>query len=652
MVHCRDRICFIVFCSFLYSTISTYGQDSSGGIAPRQLEEVTVTATFIPTEVSMAGRNVISIPGEKFEKLPVNSVDELLRYVPGLEVQARGPMGAQSDFVLRGGTFQQVLVLIDFTRVNDPNTGHFSCYIPITPAQIDHIEVLKGSSSAIYGSDAVGGVVHIITKAFAQRSKDKSVLQGQITGGQYGLFNIGAGGSASLKSTHIDAGVLSNNSSGQPLRGTNGFFHNTTASAGIRLDLGTKWSVGARSSYDSRRFSAQNFYTTFASDTAVEKVTTSWNQVRLTRQGTKDKFMINGGYKQVRDNYQYNPVSAANESKSTLVQVLATYEYAFNNKSTLVSGGQWQNKGISSNDRGDHRVNQGALFAILRQTIGEQLTVNPALRLDYDERSGTEVIPQISISYALQDLQIRASAGKTIRQADFTERYNNYNKTFVASGRIGNPDLVAERSFSYEAGADYWLRSKSGGSLRISGTLFQMQFARLIDYVTTPYEEMPRQDNLSPTGTYALARNISDVITSGAELDASWQQPIGKDTRWLSTIGLIILDSKTPDGTTPSLYLSNHAKTLINFTTGVQAPRYSISFTGLYKTRTPQEATAINATLSSEYVVVNLKAEYSMFVQKLGVFVQCDNLFGEQYSDLLGAVMPGRWVMGGVRFRY
>ena len=112
----------------------------------------------------------------EFSKLPVHSIDDLLRYVPGIEIQARGPMGAQSDIVLRGGTFQQVLVIVDGIRINDPLTGHFNSYIPIAPSEIDRIEILKGASSAIYGSDAVGGVIHIITKTFASQSKEKTAF--------------------------------------------------------------------------------------------------------------------------------------------------------------------------------------------------------------------------------------------------------------------------------------------------------------------------------------------------------------------------------------------------------------------------------------------------------------------------------------------
>jgi iron complex outermembrane receptor protein len=146
----------------LFANQITLAQDIS-------LDPVTVTSSMIEKRASETGRNIAVIKGDYFKNLPVNSVDDLLRYVPGVEIQARGSMGSQSDIVLRGGTFQQVLVVVDGLRLNDPNTGHFSSYIPIVPSEIERIEVLKGASSAIYGSEAVGGVIHVITKTFAAR---------------------------------------------------------------------------------------------------------------------------------------------------------------------------------------------------------------------------------------------------------------------------------------------------------------------------------------------------------------------------------------------------------------------------------------------------------------------------------------------------
>ena len=108
-----------------------------------ELDPITVTATLTPLSASKTGRNIIIVKGEQLNRLPVQSIDELIRYIPGVEVQSRGPMGAQSNITIRGGTFQQVLIILDGIRLNDPLTGHFNSYIPISPAEIDRIEILK-----------------------------------------------------------------------------------------------------------------------------------------------------------------------------------------------------------------------------------------------------------------------------------------------------------------------------------------------------------------------------------------------------------------------------------------------------------------------------------------------------------------------------
>ncbi|MFL5811203.1 MAG: TonB-dependent receptor, partial [Flavisolibacter sp.] len=191
------------------------------------LDPVTITTSLVTEKISQTGRNVFVIKGEKFAELPVHSIDELLRYLPGVEMQARGPMGSQSDIVIRGGTFQQVLVILDGLRLNDPNTGHFSSYIPISPAEIDRIEILKGASSAVYGSEAVGGVIHIITKTFASKNGvAKSDVLAQLTAGEYDLFSLNAGGYYNNGKTVLSAGILSNNTTGQPQRGTRGSLYN------------------------------------------------------------------------------------------------------------------------------------------------------------------------------------------------------------------------------------------------------------------------------------------------------------------------------------------------------------------------------------------------------------------------------------------
>ncbi|MBS1632942.1 MAG: TonB-dependent receptor [Bacteroidetes bacterium] len=612
-----------------------------------ELDPVTLSSSMSAQKISKTGRNIISIPGEQFSRLPAHSVDELLRYIPGMEVQSRGPQGSQSDIVLRGGTFQQVLVILDGIRLNDPNTGHFSGYIPIAPTEIERIEILKGASSAIYGSEAVGGVINIVTKTFAatlrqgQGSKKQFNAEGMI--GENTLLNGSIGGFYQKNNTAVGGGWLSDNSKGQLQRGARGYFHNNTASLSFKQRITEKWNIAIRSSYDSRDFGAQNFYTTFVSDTASEQVTTSWNQLQVQYKSGKHIILINSGFKAVKDNFLFNPSSIPNTNRSYLFQTLVTDNYHVAGNANLVSGVQFQQKWIQSNDRGNHNLSQMAGFIIWNQSLNN-FSYSPSLRLDYAENSGTELIPQLNLSYRLEKFQLRGSIGKTIREADFTERYNNYNKAFVSGGSIGNPNLEAERSFSYEAGADFW----AGNNFKLSATFFRRQQRNVIDFVTTPYAGMPRKDNLSPTGTYALASNVARVNTSGLETDILYSKNIDAHRSFWGTFGLTWLDDETGDAK-PSFYISSHAKFLANFNLEYTDHLFSFSVNGLYKHRTPQQAMAINAIVSSNYFTMNTKISCWLIKQRLNIFTELDNIFNVKAADLLGSQIPGRWWMGGLK---
>ncbi|WP_414617790.1 TonB-dependent receptor plug domain-containing protein [Dyadobacter sp. 32] len=619
------------------------------------LDPVTITSSLIEKRASESGRNIAVIKGEYFQNLPVNSIDDLLRYVPGLEIQARGPMGSQSDIVLRGGTFQQVLVILDGLRLNDPNTGHFSSYIPITPSEIERIEVLKGASSAIYGSEAVGGVIHVISKTFAAKLEadnsgdhiKRHAVNAAVTAGEYGLRNLNASGFIQRNKLAVSAGILSNNADGVQQRGAKGYFHNNTASVSAQYAISPELRVGMRSSFDHRDFAAQNFYTTFASDTANEQVKTFWNQIQVGYKKGRSAITLDGGYKYVQDQYLYNSVSIKNDSKSQLWQGLLTWQQTFTEKTSLVAGLNYQRKNIASNDRGNHTLNQLAPFVSLSQRMGAYFTVSPSIRLDYRQHLGTEAVPQVNLSFKKDNWQLRGSAGKTIRDADFTERYNNYGKKLVTGGSVGNPDLRAERSFSYEAGADWFLAS----NLKLSGTFFRRLQRDLIDFTTTPYANMPRKENLSPTGTFALAGNIARVNTTGFEVDLQYNKQITDQQFVFFNAGLTRINSESSN-LTPSFYVSSHARFLTNFSAIYRLQKFSFSLNGLYKTRAGREATAIQAAVSKQYFVLNGKAEYAFLNRMLTIFAQVDNVFNTRYSDLLGAQMPGSWVMGGLRFQW
>lgn len=393
------------------------------------------------------------------------------------------------------------------------------------------------------------------------------------------------------------------------------------------------------SSYDTRDFAAQNFYTTFASDTATEKVNTFWNHIKLKKSTGKNTDQLDAVFKKTYDRYAFNSGSAPNRNRSELYQLQYNHTYQTGNNVLWVYGAALEQRKIISNDRGDHRNNHAAIFgsAVLKH---QSLTLNPGIRLVHDQNYGTEILPQMSLSYITGKLVLRAGAGRAIRSADFTERFNNYNKAFVRSGSIGNPNLMAERSWSYETGFDYSIKN-----VRVSVTGFIRDQQKLIDFVNAGFNDIPRNQNLDSNGRYAYAKNIKKVNTRGIEMEASFKKDISRKQSISIMASALLLDSKTSDSV-PSFYILSHAKWLIQQTVMYRIGGFNISLTSVFKERTAQQATAINAVNGTQYWLVNGRAGYSY--KQYGAFIMVNNIGDIRYSDLLGSLMPGRWASAGV----
>ena len=151
---------------------------------------INVTANRVPTDIQRTGSAITMISAEEIEKSHPGSIADVLRAVPGLSVTQNGGPGSTANVRLRGANSQHTLVLIDGIRVNDPSDGSGAFdFANIAPALIDRIEVLRGPQSALYGSDAIGGVVNIITK----RGRGPMTTFAQIEGGSYGSLSGNTG---------------------------------------------------------------------------------------------------------------------------------------------------------------------------------------------------------------------------------------------------------------------------------------------------------------------------------------------------------------------------------------------------------------------------------------------------------------------------
>ncbi|HPN72181.1 MAG TPA: Plug domain-containing protein, partial [Saprospiraceae bacterium] len=142
------------------------------------IDAVEITNNRISFNQRELGRSVKIISKQEIASLPVQSVAEALQMVAGFDVRRRGPNNVQSDISVRGGSFDQVLILINGVRMNDAQTGHHTLYIPVDLLDIERIEIVKGPAAKLYGQNAFSGAVNIVTKVSDEDGLNVGIAQG------------------------------------------------------------------------------------------------------------------------------------------------------------------------------------------------------------------------------------------------------------------------------------------------------------------------------------------------------------------------------------------------------------------------------------------------------------------------------------------
>ena len=247
------------------------GHDSINAMKSIEVEEVVVSALRAPVAFSQVARIVKVIGKEEIQSAPVQSLQDLLRYALNVDVRQRGGLGVQSDISIRGGSFDQVLILLNGININDPQTGHHSLNLPVSFDAIDRIEILEGPASRTYGTNAFSGAINIITGTSA-----KSAIKGRISGGENGYYDAGLSGT-------IVSGKVQNFISGDH-RSSDGYIRNTDfrlTDAFYQGKLTTKgaildWQAG----HTDRSFGANSFYTPAFPD-QFEQVKTTFASVKM-----------------------------------------------------------------------------------------------------------------------------------------------------------------------------------------------------------------------------------------------------------------------------------------------------------------------------------------------------------------------------------
>lgn len=610
-------------------------------------DSLVVTAAARPEDARLAGQRVTVVTAADIARMPAASFDEVLRTMAGVDVTSRGPFGVQSDLSVRGATFGGVLVLVDGVRFNDPQTGHFNTDLPVPLGEIARIEVLRGPAAARYGPDAVGGVVHVVTRTAAGRPGSEAVLRGgthemretQLATSTGGPLRVGLAGL-----TMRTDGETVTNLAGAPMRRADGRdvrngLDRTAATAAVGTDRAFGRDVRAfvRYGYDDRTFGAVRFYTPFASDTAREATTTHWAQAaaegRIGRDALAPRttWRVDVGARLHRDTYVYNPVTPANRHTSRQAVATATLTHRLTPVVTLDAGASALGRGVTSNNLGDHTGTTVGAFAQAAAARGGWAG-RAAVRVDRDDTYGMEVTPSLSAAYAATRWGVTASAGRAVRTPSFVERYQNTELASPRGRDLGTPTLDAERAWSADAGLD--LRPAPGVVLRLTG--FGRRTDGLIDFVRLAGDSVYR------------ALNLREQTVRGVESELDVRR--GPVRAALAYTLLDITTSELPAGAAAKYALLN-ARHSVQATVGARLGPVDVSVQSLW--RDPIDDPGATAPRQvTPYMLHNVRVGYTLaaFGRVLPLTAEVRNVFDVRATEIF-TPLPGRWWLVGVALR-
>ncbi|MFC1729330.1 TonB-dependent receptor plug domain-containing protein [candidate division KSB1 bacterium] len=596
-------ITIIIF--LLTATLSVHAQIKIYNVDP-----ITVTATRLDRKYAET-RNYTLLDREAIEQIPAQSVAQLLNHALGVSMNSRGAAGVQSDPSLRGAGFDQVLVLLDGVRINDPQTGHHNMNLPISIRDIERIEILRGQSSALYGPDAFGGVINIIT-----RSADRERFSIGFNGGSFGTY--GVSGSYS----HTQSENFSNTVSVERTR-SDGYrpdtdFKNTTLS--MKSDFRkNRVHLTLSGGYIDKKFGANDFYIKgFDHYEEINSLTGSLKGVYTITPAFSLTGLIH--FKQHDDFFvlsRSNPAiySADHTTQRTTFETTGRYSSA--RIGDLTFGVEAVSEAIESNKLNNHDVERVAVFTEFGRTVRRNFLVSTGLRVDNHSEWGTELNPSLSAGYvAGSDLIFKASVGRAFRAPSFIELYSP-----AESGNAGSASLKPEKAVAFDIGADYRLFQR----INANTTYFLRDQSNTIDWVKNSDDDIWRAVNIFDIRSQGYEQNFQIVISESFN--------IGLDYTYL--------DQHQEQKVFKSKYVFIHPKHQLTLSPALNVtPNLTFFPVAAYKDRP-----ALNS-----YWAIDAKVVFTL--GKTRFTVEGMNLTDSEYQEIRDVPMPGAAVYAGISFIY
>ena len=559
-------------------------------------QDVVVTAAATPVELGTVTRTLTVITRDQIQRLPVRSIADVLRLTAAVDVRARGERGVQTDFAVRGANFGQMLVLVDGVRLNDAQSGHHNGDIPVPLDAIERIEILHGPGSSIFGADAFGGTVNVITRKSVQPAS------AVVETGSFGL--VAARGQAGIERAAVREVVAA------AVDRSSGFMFErdfVTADVSSRTSIGER--TGVFASYLWKDFGANGFYGNAPSHEWTNQTLVAADH-RLDAGGWQ--FGATGSYRTHGDHFLFDvrrPGVSENRHRTHATLAALRASRAVGNRGSLTTGVEGGADWVRSTNLGDHDTRRVSGFAEWRFAPALRTQLDAGVRVDRYTEFGTAWSPSLGVGWWPSDVvRLRASGGRAFRVPTFTERYYSDPANFA------RPEVHAETAWAEEAGADFF---PAEGWIA-SATAFARQDHDVIDWLRETPAERWR--------TY----NIRDVDTVGAEFTVRRAWTNGSFVQ----AGYTVLDVNAAAVTQLSKYVLDYAPHSVAVAGAIGlpaalelAPRLEV------KRRT-------RSTGESEYAVLDLRLS-----RRFGIYeirVEGTNLGNETYQEVLGVAMPGR----------
>jgi len=584
---------------FVISAALLRGQQTP---APQQQDSIVVTGTAEPIPLAEADRDVNVIPLPEKQRELYNSWFDLLQLDPVLDLQQRALGGFQGDLSIRGATFGQTLVLLDGLRINDVQTGHFNLDLPIPLEMLSGLEVLKGSGSTLYGSDAIGGVVNVLTDPIMPA--ELRLLAGV---GNFGVNEQHAVTSFGHAWWQEEMAFARDFSSGfMPDRD----YRNLALSSLSTL----KSRLGATSllfAYSDRPFGANDFYG--AAEPQWER-TKTW--FASGHQNLGDKTEANFAFRKHTDLYVYirdDPSYYTNWHTDESWQGNLRRHDNLPLHGVLSYGVEGLAESIHSTNLGIHSRERGSGYVFYDLRSVRRYSLSAGIREEVYGAHQVATSPSLSgAAWLSARFKLRASAGRAFRLPSFTDLY------YESPSTVGNPNLRPESAASYEAGADAYLKA----TLHASVTVFDRHDSNLIDYVEPAGSDLYQSQNLPPLRFIGVEASVVYEPLAGQHIAVSFS---ALDGRYASPQDIV------------TEYTFNYPAH-----DAVIEWRGRVAKNIIARTRIG----VLNRVATSPYAIWDASAGYS--TGRVRPFLQLTNITSTVYQDIPLVAMPKRGVVGGV----